>query len=34
MIINDVFSNYHYDKLSQKHDLSKFSCGIDDLDEF
>ena len=30
----DIIENYHYEKLSQKHDLSNFSCGVDDLDEF
>lgn len=34
MIPKDIFENYHYEKLSSKHDLSNFSCGVEDLDEF
>lgn len=29
-----IIDNYHYEKLSKNHDLSNFSCGVDDLDEF
>lgn len=34
MTPKDIIANYHYEKLSEKHDLSNFSCGVDDLDEF
>lgn len=34
MITEDILENYHYEKLSPMHDLTKFSCGVDDLDEF
>lgn len=34
MTIEDIKNNYHYKKLSSKHDLSNFSCGVDDLDDF
>lgn len=34
MTIEDMKNNYHYEKLSSKHDLSNFSCGVKDLDEF
>lgn len=34
MTYEDIIENYHYEKLSSKHDLSNFSCGVDDLDEF
>ena len=34
MTIEDIVNNYHYEKLSSKHDLSNFSCGVEDLDEF
>ena len=34
MTIEDIINNYHYEKLSSKHDLSNFSCGVEDLDEF
>lgn len=34
MTTKDIINNYHYEKLSSKHDLSKFSCGVKDLDEF
>lgn len=30
----DIINNYHYEKLSPKHDLSEFSCGVKDLDDF
>ena len=30
----EIIENYHYEKLSAEHDLSDFSCGVDDLDEF
>lgn len=32
MTIEDIVNNYHYEKLSSKHDLSNFSCGVEDLD--
>ena len=34
MTPKDILKNYHYEKLSSKHDLSNFTCGVDDLDEF
>lgn len=34
MTPEEIIANYHYEKLSKKHDLSNFSCGVDDLDEF
>ena len=34
MEIKEIKNNYHYEKLSSKHDLSRFSCGVKDLDEF
>ncbi|MDO5479476.1 MAG: hypothetical protein Q4G23_09990 [Clostridia bacterium] len=34
MISKDIIENYHYEKLSKKHDLSHFSCGVKDLDDF
>lgn len=34
MNTNDILGKYHYEKLSSKHDLSKFSCGVDDRDDF
>lgn len=34
MINKDLIENYHYEKLNKYHDLSKFSCGVKDLDEF
>jgi hypothetical protein len=34
MISKNIIENYHYEKLSKKHDLSKFSCGVKDLDDF
>ncbi len=34
MYSKEIIENYHYEKLSTKHDLSDFSCGVDDLDEF
>ena len=34
MATNDILSNYHYEKLSPNHDLTKFSCGVDDRDDF
>lgn len=34
MNFKTILDNYHYEKLSPKHDLSKFSCGVEDLDEF
>lgn len=30
----DIIKNYHYEKLNKKHDLSRFSCGVKDLDDF
>ena len=34
MTPKDILKNYHYEKLTSKHDLSNFTCGVDDLDEF
>lgn len=34
MNVGDIIENYHYEKLSIHHDLSNFSCGVEDLDEF
>ncbi len=34
MISKNIIENYHYEKLSKKHDLSKLSCGVKDLDDF
>lgn len=34
MTAKDILENYHYEKLSSNHDLTKFSCGVDDLDDF
>ena len=34
MTYEDIIENYHYEKLSSKHDLSSFSYGVQDLDEF
>lgn len=34
MISKDIIENYHYEKLSKKHDLNNFSCGVKDLDDF
>jgi len=34
MNIEDIKNNYHSEKLSSKHDLSRFSCGVKDLDDF
>lgn len=34
MNFEDIIDNYHYEKLSPEHDLSDFSCGVEDLDEF
>ena len=29
-----ILSNYIFEKLTEKHDLSKFDCGADDLNDF
>lgn len=34
MNTENIIFDYHYEKLNQHHDLSKFSCGVEDLDEF
>lgn len=34
MEIKNIIENYYYEKLSSSHDLSKFSCGVKDLDDF
>jgi hypothetical protein len=34
MIIEDIKTGYHYEKLSSEHDLRNFSCGVKDLDDF
>lgn len=34
MKAKNILENYHYEKLTKDHDLSNFSCGVDDLDEF
>lgn len=34
MEIKNVIENYYYEKLNSSHDLSKFSCGVKDLDDF
>ena len=34
MKIKDIIENYHYEKLNSSHDLTGFSCGVNDLDDF
>lgn len=34
MNIKDIIENYHYEKLNSSHDLTSFSCGVKDLDDF
>lgn len=34
MNIEEIKNNYHYEKLSSKHDLNRFSCGVKELDDF
>ena len=34
MTEKELLNEYHYEKLTKDHDLSKFSCGVQDLDEF
>ncbi|MBR0371909.1 MAG: GNAT family N-acetyltransferase [Methanobrevibacter sp.] len=34
MNIKDIIENYHYEKLNSSHDLTIFSCGVKDLDDF
>lgn len=34
MTSKEIIKNYHYEKLDKHHDLSNFSCGVKDLDEF
>ncbi len=34
MYIEDIKNNYYIVKLNEKQDLSDFSCGLDDMDDF
>lgn len=34
MNTKEIINNYHHEKLSAEHDLSNFSCGVKDLDDF
>lgn len=34
MMKKEILDEYHYEKLTKNHDLSNFSCGVKDLDEF
>lgn len=34
MKIEDIKDNYYFETLNEKHDLSDFDCGDDDLNDF
>lgn len=34
MLIEEILNKYEIEKLSEKHDLKNFSCGMEDMDKF
>lgn len=34
MMLENIKDNYYIVKLTEKHDLNKFSCGLEDMDDF
>ena len=34
MKIEDIKDNYYFETLTEKHDLTDFDCGDDDLNDF
>lgn len=34
MTIKEIKDNYYFENLSDKHDLSEFDCGDNDLNDF
>ena len=34
MKIKEIKDNYHFENLTEEHDLSEFDCGDEDLNDF